>query len=394
MAKRQEYSDIDQEIDIQAFIESIQEGFREIEDPRRSGNQSYPLMSLLVMVLCAIIAGANSIAAIHQYVQLKVGMFGKLLGVTEAPCYMVFWWLLTRLHPEPLQAAFLNWASNLPPSVKNRFIAIDGKHLRGLIGKSGVHLVAAWDSVRGVLLGQVKAEEKSNEITAIPELLNMVDVRGATVTIDAAGCQMEIAEKIRKNGGDYALALKGNQGMLHAEAENFFSQAEAVGFTEDTYCTVAKTVTKGHGRIEEREVVVTSNLDWLETRTRWKDIASMIRVTSIRIVKGKESVEKRYYISSKEWTPTEAGTAIRSHWSIENHLHWSLDVVFREDSSLANTLHAAENLAMFRRMAQALIKAEVGGTVGIAKKRREAAWDDTQALSILGRLFRQDGKSF
>jgi predicted transposase YbfD/YdcC len=388
------YDDIEQSMDLQAFVDSVREGFKEVTDPRQLDNQCYPLMSLLVMILCAVIAGANSISGIHQYVQIKEEMFNRLLGTTGAPCYTVFWWLLTRLKPEPLQAAFINWASKLPTKVKAKLIAIDGKHLNGLIGENGIHLVAAWESSCGLLLGQVKAEEKSNEITAIPKLLDTIDINGANVTIDAAGCQKEIAKKIREKKGDYTLALKGNQGTLHAEAENFFTQAEDVGFAEDTYSATATTSNKGHGRIEERRVVVTNNLDWLDTRAEWTDIKSMIQVTSTRICHGKESKERRYYISSKEWSPEEAGVAIRSHWSIENHLHWSMDVVFCEDASLANIGHAAENFAMFRRMAQALLKQEVGGTVGIAKKRREAAWDDTVALRVLGHLFRGDVKSF
>lgn len=391
--KKDPYDDIEKSIDIQAFVESVKEGFKQVVDPRKADNQSYPLMSLLVMILCGVIAGANSITSIHQYARLKIGMFSTMLGTERAPSYMVFWWLLTRMKPEPLQTAFISWASRLPTEVKSKLIAIDGKHLNGLIGDNGVHLVAAWESSRGLLLGQVKVKEKSNEITAIPELLDTIDVNGAHVTIDAAGCQKEIAKKVRVNGGDYTLALKGNQGTLHAEAENFFSQAQSIGFT-DADCRVATTLDKGHGRIEEREVVVTNTLDWLGTRTEWIDIKSMIEVTSTRIFKGKESKEKRYYISSKEWSPEEAGLAIRSHWSIENHLHWSMDVVFCEDASLANTGHAAENLAMFRRIAHALIKEDVGGTVGIVKRRREAAWDDTYALRILGHLFRMKGKSF
>lgn len=394
MAKKKDpYDDIEQSIDIQVFVESVLEGFNDVADPRKPINQSYPLMSLLVMILCAIIAGANSITGIHQYVRLKIGMFSKLLGTETAPSYTVFWWLLTRMEPEPLQVAFIKWTNKLPANVKAKFIAIDGKHLNGLVGGVGAHLVAAWESSRGLLLGQVKAQEKSNEITAIPELLDMIDVNGANVTIDAAGCQKEIAKKIREKGGNYTLALKRKQGILHAEAENFFSQEQAVDFT-DADCEVNTTLNKGHGRIEERKIVVTNNLDWLDARTEWLDIKSMIQITSTRIYQGKESIETRYYISSKEWSPDEAGLAIRSHWSIENHLHWNMDVVFCEDNSQANTGHAAENLAMFRRMTLELIKQDVGGTVGIARRRREAAWDDTYALRILGRLFSMNGKSF
>lgn len=395
MAKKKDsYDDIERSIDMQAFVESVKEGFDEVADPRRADNQVYPLISLLIMILCAIIAGANSITGIHHYARVKIRMFNELLGITKAPCYMVFWWLLTRLEPEPLKAAFINWTGQLPLEIKSKLIAIDGKHLNGLVGGNKIHLVAAWESVRGLLLGQVKAEEKSNEISAIPELLDTIDITGANVTIDAAGCQKEIAKKIREKGGDYTLALKGNQGLLRAEAENFFSQAEAVDYAEDTDCQVTTTLDKGHGRIEERKVVVTNNLGWLDAREEWTGIRSMVEVTATRICKGKESKEKRYYISSKEWSPEEAAWAIRSHWSIENHLHWCMDVVFGEDASQANAMHAGENLAMLRRMALELIKQDIGGTVGVAKRRREAAWDDTCTLCILGQLFRMGGKSF
>lgn len=395
MTKKKElYDDIEKAFDIQSFVDSIEDGFKELEDPRQADNTRYSLISLVVMILCAVIAGANSITSIHHYVQLKEEMFHRLLGTVGAPSYTVFWWLLTRLKPEPLQTALINWVSKLPENVKSKLIAIDGKHLKGLVGGNGAHLVAAWESTHGILLGQVKAQEKSNEITAIPELLDTIDIKGANVTIDAAGCQRDIAEKIIEKEGDYTLALKGNQGTLHAEAENFFIQAEAAGFDETTHCVVVTTLDKGHGRIEERKICVVNNLDWLESRTVWPGIKSMVQVTSTRTCQGKGSTEKRYYISSKEWSPKEAGAAIRSHWSIENHLHWSMDVVFSEDASQANTGHAAENLAMFRRMAQALIKQDVGGTIGIAKRRREATWDDTVALRILGRLFREGVKSF
>jgi predicted transposase YbfD/YdcC len=392
--KKEVYDDIEKSIDIQSFIDSVEDGFKELEDPRQADNIRYPLLSLLIMILCAVIAGANSITGIHHYVQLKENMFHRLLGTVGAPSYMVFWWLLARVKPEPLQIAFINWASKLPENIKSRLIAIDGKHLKGLVGGNGVHLVAAWESTRGILLGQVKVKEKSNEITAIPELLDMLDIEGANVTIDAAGCQRDIAKKIIERKGDYTLALKGNQGTLRAEAENFFAQAEDAGFTEDTHCALVTTLDKGHGRIEERKICVVNNLDWLESRAEWSGISSMVQITSTRIYQGKKSTEKRYYISSKEWSPEKAGAAIRSHWSIENHLHWSMDVIFSEDASQANTGHAAENLAMFRRMAQALIKQDVGGTVGIAKRRREAAWDDVVALCILGHLFREGVKSF
>ncbi len=382
------YSEIDQIIDSEVFVECIKTGFKEVGDPRTDDNNSYPLVSLLVMILCAIIAGANAITQIHQYVEIKIGLFQRLLGVDRAPSYSVFWWLLTRLNPKQLQDAFINWINSLPIDVKERIIAIDGKRLRGASHKQPVHLVAAWETGRGLLLGQVKTEEKSNEITAIPELLKTIDIKGATVTIDAAGCQTEITDQIRDQDGNYMIALKGNQGTLHDEAQNFFAQAEEVGYSE-AECIVSTSCEKGHGRIEERKVVVTSQLEWLDAKikSRWRDLNSLIEVTCRREIKGKISEEKRCYISNLILGSKQAGDAVRGHWGIENHLHWTMDVVFLEDASQAATGHAAENLAVFRRMAHNLIKADLGGTRGVAKSRRQAAWDDDYAIRVLSRIF-------
>jgi predicted transposase YbfD/YdcC len=382
------YAEIDQIIDREAFVECVTAGFKEVYDPRTSDNNSYSLISLLVMILCAIIAGANAITQIHEYVEIKIDLFRRLLGVDQAPSYSVFWWLLTRLNPKQLHDAFTNWLQSLPNDIKERIIAIDGKRLRGASCKQPMHLVAAWETGRGLLLGQVKTRKKSNEITAIPELLNTIDVHGATITIDAAGCQTELVDRIRDLGGNYIIALKGNQRTLHDEAQNFFSQAKDVGYSE-AECTVSTSSEKGHGRIEERKVVVTNQLAWLdaEVKDRWRDLNSLIEVTSRREMEGKVSEEKRYYISNLILGPQQIGNAVRGHWGIENHLHWSMDVVFLEDAQQAATGHAAENLAIFRRMAHHLIKADLGGTRGVAKSRRQAAWNDDHAIHILSKVF-------
>lgn len=381
------YSAIDQLIDNESFVESIKHDFQRIEDPRSEDNQRYPLASLLVMILCAVIAGANAITHIHEYVDMKADLFQRLLGISQAPSYSVFWWLLTRLNPERLKDTFVSWITSLPDEVKDRIIAIDGKRLKGASHKQPLHLVSAWETGRGLLLGQVKTEEKSNEITAIPELLKTVDIQGATVTIDAAGCQKEIVKQIREQGGNYVIALKGNQGSLNDEAQNFFAQAGEIGYVEAN-CAVALFTEKGHGRIEERKVVVTSQLDWLDLRGEWVDLNSLIEVTCRREVKGKISEEKRRYISNLVPTPEKAGNAVRQYWGIENHLHWIMDVVFDEDASQAASGHTAENLALFRRMAHNLITADLGGTRGVAKSRRQAAWDDDYAIRVLSRIFR------
>jgi predicted transposase YbfD/YdcC len=380
--KTEFYSEVDQLLDQQEFAESICRDFEDIPDPRVSDNQSYPLASLLTMILAAILAGANTINQIHQYATLKIDIFQRILGIERTPGYLVFWWLLVRLDPQKLQETFLQWIRKLPTTIKERIIAVDGKRLNGA-SKQVVHLVSAWETGRGLLLGQVKTEEKSNEITAIPELLKAIDLKGATITIDAAGAQRKIVDLIREKEGNYLIALKGNQGRLHDEAQNFFAQAREAGH-EDCACILGKTMEKGHGRVEEREAVVTSHLDWLDCREEWRDLRTLIEITSQRKVKGKTSTEKRYYISNIALTGEEALHLVRGHWSIENHLHWMMDVVFREDASTVSTGNAAENFAVFRRLAQSILQIEAGGTKGIAMRRRQAAWNDDYMIKLLG----------
>lgn len=392
MVKKQQrefYSVMDQIIDKEAFLESVREGFKDIEDPRAPDNQSYRLVDLIIIILCAILAGANTITDVHTYAQVKIGMFQQFLQISAAPSYDVFWWLLTRLDPRQIESSFIRWIQSLPDEDKDKLIAIDGKHLRGSArGKQckQIHLVSAWDSHRSLLLGQVKAHEKSNEIKAIPELIDNLDLSNATVTIDAAGCQTDITDKIREAGGNYVIALKGNQGTLHSEVDNFFTQAREAGH-EEAGCKTSSSHEKGHGRIEEREIVITNQLDWLDCKTAWRDLQSLIEVTSRRTIKGKTTEERRFYISSLELTPERAGEFVRSHWSIENRFHWNMDVNFCEDASLATAGNTAENLAALRRLASTMIRIDLGGVKGTAHRRRQAAWDDFWTLKLLSRIF-------
>ena len=383
---REFYSAIDEIADKEAFLESVREGFKDIEDPRAEDNQGYRLIDLLIVIVCAILAGANTITDIHTYAQVKIGMLRQFLHMNTAPSYDVFWWLLTRLNPKQVESCFVRWIQSLPDEDKHKLIAIDGKHLRGAARSKQIHLVSAWDSNRSLLLGQVKAHEKSNEITAIPELLDNLDLTNATVTIDAAGCQTNITDKIREGGGNYVIALKGNQGTLQAETDNFFTQAREIGH-EEASCKTSSSCEKGHGRVEEREVVITNQVDWLDCRTAWKDLKSLIEVTSRRTIKGKTTEERRFYISNLELKPEQAGEIVRSHWTIENRLHWNMDVNFCEDADLATTGNAAENLAALKRLTSTIIRIDLGGVRGTAQRRRQAAWDDSWTLKLLSRIF-------
>lgn len=384
--QREFYSTIEQITDKEAFLESVREGFKDIEDPRMQDNQDYRLVDLLIMIVCAILAGANTITDIHAYAQVKTHMFQQFLPIPATPSYGVFWWLLTKLDPEQIEGCFVRWIQALPDEDKNKLIAIDGKHLKGASTNKRMYLVSAWDNNRSLLLGQVKTKEKSNEIKAIPELLDRLDLTNATITIDAAGCQTEIVRKIRERGGNYMIALKGNQGKLHAETVNFFKQARDVGY-EEANCQISSSCEKGHGRIEERQVVITNQLDWLICRKDWKDLKSLVEVTSRRTINGKTTEERRYFISDVEQSPRQAGDCVRGHWAIENRLHWNMDVNFKEDANLATTGHAAENLAILKRLASTMIRIDLGGVKGTAQRRRQAAWDDSWALRLLSRIF-------
>jgi predicted transposase YbfD/YdcC len=390
-AKQKEvYSEIEKLIDEESFLESIKQGFQQLHDPRNAKkNLVYQFTHLLVIILCAIISGANTITDIHAYATAKEALFKQIFAIEKAPSYSVFWWIMTRMDPKGLQDGLVEWIQSLPSEMAQKIIAIDGKRLRGAARNQQIHLVSAWDSLRSLLLGQVKTAEKSNEITAIPELLDSLDLHGAIVTIDAAGCQKEIAKRICTRGGDYVIALKGNQGTLLAEAENFFQQASEVGY-EDAGCETSAIVEKGHGRIEERVVVVTNRLDWLDSRQDWEGLTSMIELTSRRTGKGKTTEEKRYFISSKSLSTKKAAEVIRSHWAIENHLHWSMDVNFCEDDCLVSVGNAAENFAMFRRIVATLFRNKLGGIRGTASLRRQAKWNDNAMLDVFSGIFSVD----
>jgi predicted transposase YbfD/YdcC len=384
--KTQVYSEIDQLIDRESFVQSLEKGFEELEDPRVADNQSYPFIALLVIIICAVIAGANTISDIHIYSETKESLFRLLFGLEKAPSYNVFWWILTRMNPEQFEGCLVRWIQSLPMEDRERLIAIDGKQLRGASRAGKLYLVSAWNSSTSLLLGQVRTQEKSNEIVAIPELIHGLDIHGATITIDAIGCQKNIVEEIRRGGGNYLIALKGNQATLRDEAENFFTQAREVHY-EGASCKKIIQHGKGHGRLEERELVVTNQLDWLESRLLWKDLRSMVELTSRRTIQGEKSEATRFFISNLDLTPEQAARLVRSHWSIENHLHWNMDVNFCEDASLASVGHAAENLGTVKRLAGTLIRIDLGGVKGTAKRRKQAAWDDTWMLRLLSKIF-------
>lgn len=385
--KKVEYADDEQSSDIFTYEQAVQNAFTEVIDVRAQDNLRHPFYGTLLIILAATLAGCTAITHIYEYSKTKKELFNRLIGTTHCPSYMTFWWLLTRTNSEALNQAFTRWIVSIAENLECKVIAIDGKRLRGAKNNL-VHYVSAYECTRGFLLGQVKTEEKSNEITAIPELLKVIDVKDAIVTIDAAGCQKTIVKDIRDRGGHYLIALKGNQGMLQAEAMNFFTQARDVGY-DGVDCDRITTTDRGHGRVEIREITITHDLQWLDNLWQWQDLNALIEVKSTRTIEGKTSEECRYYISSKKMNAMEAGKNIRSHWAIENQLHWVLDVVFCDDVCRANIGHAAENLGLFRRMAYSLLKQDPQKGQGLASKQRLAMWEESYVLYLLTKFIKE-----
>ena len=295
---------------------------------------------------------------------------------------------MSAINPAAFNACFIAWVQALSEGTAGKLVAIDGKTIRhsfdGATGKKAMHLVSAWVADNRLTLGQLATEEKSNEITAIPRLIELLDIRGATVTVDAMGCQREIAAQIIAQGGDYLMGLKGNQGTAHREVEEFFTDAHANDF-RDIQHTFHETVDGSeHGRIEVRRVWASQQINWFADLPKWKGLRSIVMVESERTVGAKPTtIERRYYWSSHTEDAATLGKMIRGHWGIENEVHWCLDVGFREDESRVRTDHGAENLALLRKIALNLAKSERSHKRGIQAKRKLACWKESYLLTLL-----------
>jgi len=373
---------------VDAFKESIFSNFADVNDPRkRTARVTHTLSNVLFMTLCAVLCGANNTKEIVLYAKSRHKWLESVLDIPHGiPCYNTFWWVLMLLDPKEFNEGFVRWASSLAAITHGQVLAIDGKALRGTARKgdpnSFVHMVSLWAAEQGLTLAQVRVDDKSNEITAIPKLLSMLDISGSIVTIDAMGTQTAIAELIHNAGADYVLALKGNQSQTHGEVINFFEQAEQVNF-EGIDHEVYHTIEEGHGRYERRTVYITEEIDWLPQKPKWAGLRSLGLVVSERTVDGKTSIERRHYLSTLGTDARKLAYSIRSHWGIENACHWVLDVAFKEDAQTARAGHIAENLAVVRRMALNLLKQDRKTDGGIELKRKQAGWDPDYLLRLL-----------
>jgi len=368
------------------------ESLEHIEDPRSDRTKRHQLVDILVIAVCATICGADGWQQIAAFGVAKHEWLKEFLELpNEIPSPDTFARVFQMIKPKVFQEVFMEWVSAAVQKSGGDLVNIDGTQLRGTRkkksyendGKEGLRIVSAWAARNRIVLGQVKTDEKSNEITAIPKLLELLELTGCIVTIDAMGCQTAVVKQIVEQEGDYVISLKGNQGNLHKDIEDYFCWATQTKFNAIEYDT-SRTIEKGHGRIEERRLYVTEDIEWLGQKEEWAGLRSIIMVEAQREVIGREpTIERRYFISSLEANAKQAMKAVRGHWKIENQLHWCLDVGFREDACRIRTGHAPENLAVLRHIALNLLKQERSCKLGINAKRLKAGWDNRYLSKVL-----------
>ena len=374
-------------------VTTIHQHFATLPDPRVDRTKQHQLLDIVTIALCAVICGADSWVEMEAFGHAKLGWLRTFLDLPNGiPAHDTFGRVFAALDPGQFQQCFLSWvqASTARLEGLTNHVALDGKAVRRshdrAAGKAALHVVSAWASANRLVLGQVAVDAKSNEITALPVLIKLLDLTDCIVTIDAMGCQTEIAAAIVDQGGDYVLALKGNQGTLHQEVEALFAQARATDFqaiAHDTY----RTLEKDHGRIEERRwwtIDDPEQLAYLNPTGAWRKLTSVAMVEAERTIGEVVTRETRYFIASVA-AAKAVGQAVRLHWGIENSLHWVLDIAFREDECRAREGHSAQNFAILRHLALNLLRQEQTTKIGVKAKRLKAGWDE----SYLSRILRQ-----
>jgi predicted transposase YbfD/YdcC len=364
----------------------IQDHFDTLTDPRRR-KVTYPLINIVTIAICAVIAGADDFVCIAEYGRKKRKWLGQFLNLgTGIPSHDRFNAVLGAIKPHEFEKCLLSWITALHEITAGQVVAIDGKTLRrsfdAASSKSAIHMVSAWATANCISLGQVTVDAKSNEITAIPKLLQVLELSGCLVTIDAMGCQTEIAQGIVDAKADYVLAVKRNQPTLYDGIAWFFFDNQ-----EDYFQRVPvsrfETHEEGHGREETRTYFICPVPDDLPDRERWPDLAAIGTAISETTRDGKTSIEQRYYILSRKLSGRRFAAAVRGHWSIENRLHWQLDVTFQEDQCRLRRGHADANFSILRRMALSLLKNNHTLKVGVKNKRLAAGWDDDYLEQVL-----------
>lgn len=366
--------------------------FSDLEDPRIDRTKRYPLIEIIFLVVSAAISGCDGWKSIKDFGDIKLDWLRRFLPYESGiPADDTIARLMRRLDTKQFQSCFVNWMQAVLKVTEGDVIAIDGKRVRrsydANASKSAIHMVSAWSSANGVVLGQEKTAEKSNEITAIPKLLDVLELKGCIVSIDAMGCQKDIAKKIVSKKADYILALKGNQGDLHRDVKEFFLDAFANKFKNIKH-EFHEEYDSGHGRIEHRHCWVinpTEQLECFSNIKAWRNLSSLIMVKTKREMKDKTTEDFRFYISSCALNASTAISIVRKHWHIENSLHWTLDVTFREDESRIRKDAAPENYAIIRHIALNVIKRDESVKASVKRKLRMAALNDDFRNTLINR---------
>lgn len=356
--------------------------FSQVEDPRSHINKLHNIVDILLIGIISVLCGAETWKQMNMFARTKEEFFKKFIPLENGiPSKDTINRVFSSIDSNSFESCFIEWVNTITTLKPGQVIAIDGKNLRGAKSegkKSPVHMVSAWANDNNIVMGQVRVNEKSNEITAIPKLLDTLDVKDCIITIDAMGTQIEIANKIVENNADYILAVKGNQKQLLTDIKDEMKFAKEISFDESIDC--------GHGRIETRKCTVVSDFQFIKETNSWRDLKSVIRIESIREFKNSvKETEKatRYYISNRLDSARDFQENIRSHWSVENKLHWTLDVAYSEDASRKRNKNAAQNYSILLKISLNLLKNEKSDKQGIAGKRLRAGWDENYCLKVL-----------
>jgi predicted transposase YbfD/YdcC len=356
--------------------------FKDVEDPRSLRNQRHSLMTLIGTTLLAVLSGIDSFSGMQDFVEMHFEELSKYFNlINGVPSHDTYQRLWDSISPTQFQASFQEFVKTLQ-TVSSDVISLDGKTIKNSGEDKSLHIVSAWCRANQLVLAQEKVDEKSNEITAIPKLLKMLDLDNRIVTMDAMGCQRSICQQIKEQGGDYVISLKGNQGTLHEDVKLYLSDHQHHEMTNENH-------DKGHGRIEKRVAAVAHDLGWLQNNHDWPELKSIGQVTSTVVKKGKETRETRYYISSLPLTAGDLNDVARSHWGIENKLHWRLDVVFNEDKACIRNDHAAENINILRKWALGILqKAKTKPEQSLKSIMRRNAMSLKHLLNCVNKILR------